>query len=64
MEEAGTRTPAGSIERERLKEGKSPAQAWRATVLGRPIEHNKPKRTEAAKERSPWLAMDLVFRAP
>ncbi|GGT73888.1 hypothetical protein GCM10010207_84360 [Streptomyces atratus] len=33
-------------------------------MLGRPIEHNKSPETEKAKERSPWLAMDLTFRAP
>ncbi|MFE4960908.1 MobF family relaxase [Streptomyces sp. NPDC056653] len=33
--------------------------ARRATVLGRPIEHIKGPHIE-----SPWLAMDLVFRAP
>ncbi|MEU8717906.1 MobF family relaxase [Streptomyces sp. NPDC048663] len=52
------------IERELLQEGKSPAAARRATVLGRPIEHNKSPKTEKAKERTPWLAMDLTFRAP
>ncbi|MFF3934205.1 MobF family relaxase [Streptomyces hirsutus] len=60
----GRHPDADRIERERLEEGKSPAQARRATVLGRPIEHNKSKKTEKAKERSPWLAIDLVFRAP
>ncbi|SCF56515.1 conjugative relaxase domain-containing protein, TrwC/TraI family [Streptomyces sp. Ncost-T10-10d] len=33
-------------------------------MLGRPIEHNQSEATEKAKERSPWLGMDLVFRAP
>ncbi|WP_327241311.1 hypothetical protein [Streptomyces sp. NBC_01320] len=33
--------------------------ARRATVLGRPIEHIKGPHIE-----SPWLAMDLVYRAP
>ncbi|MFV2118422.1 MobF family relaxase [Streptomyces sp. Act-28] len=36
----------------------------RATVLGRPIEHNRSPKTDKAKERTPWLALDLVFRAP
>ncbi|GAA2768559.1 hypothetical protein GCM10010103_76010 [Streptomyces paradoxus] len=31
--------------------------------MGRPIEHNQSEATESAKERSPWLAMDLTFRA-
>ncbi|MGX1913626.1 MobF family relaxase [Streptomyces phaeochromogenes] len=59
----GRHPDADRIERERLEEGKSPAKARRATVLGRPIEHNRSPETEKAKERSPWLAMDLVFRA-
>ncbi|MEV7130960.1 MobF family relaxase [Streptomyces sp. NPDC093260] len=60
----GRHPDADRIERELLAQGKSPAQARRATVLGRPIEHNKSLETETAKERTPWLAMDLVFRAP
>jgi conjugative relaxase-like TrwC/TraI family protein len=60
----GRHPDADRIEREFLAEGKSPAKARRATVLGRPIEHNQSPETEDAKERSPWLAMDLVFRAP
>ncbi|MGW6602400.1 MobF family relaxase [Streptomyces sp. NPDC055036] len=60
----GRHPDADRIERELLAEGKSPAKARRATVLGRPIEHNQSPETEDAKERSPWLAMDLVFRAP
>ncbi|WP_105973698.1 MobF family relaxase [Streptomyces geranii] len=60
----GRHPDADRIERELLDAGKSPAQARRATVLGRPIEHNKSPETENAKERSPWLAMDLTFRAP
>ncbi|WTH73703.1 MobF family relaxase (plasmid) [Streptomyces sp. NBC_01238] len=60
----GRHPDADRIERELLQEGKSPTQARRATVLGRPIEHNQSPETEKAKERSPWLAMDLVFRAP
>lgn len=51
------------IERERLEAGDDPATR-RATVLGRPIEHNRSPKTDRAKERTPWLAMDLVFRAP
>ncbi|WP_347178183.1 hypothetical protein [Streptomyces sp. LX-29] len=34
------------------------------TVLGRVIKHNQSQETEKAKERTLWLAMDLVFRAP
>jgi hypothetical protein len=60
----GRHPDADRIERELLAEGKSPAQARRATVLGRPIEHNQSPKTDKAKERTPWLAMDLVFRAP
>jgi hypothetical protein len=52
------------IERDLLAQGKSPAQARRATVLGRPIEHNRLPKTDKAKERTPWLAFDLVFRPP
>lgn len=55
---------ADRIERAHMAQGKSPAKARRATVLGRPIEHNHSPKTEKAKERKPWLAMDLVFRAP
>ncbi|MGR8012268.1 MobF family relaxase [Streptomyces hypolithicus] len=58
----GRHPDADRIERERLAEGKSPAQARRATVLGRPIEHNRSAKTEKAKERRPWLGMDLTFR--
>lgn len=60
----GRHPDADRIERELLAQGESAAKARRATVLGRPIEHNRSPATEAAKERSPWLAMDLVFRAP
>lgn len=60
----GRHPDADRIERERLEAGDDPAKARRATVLGRPIEHNQLPKTEKAKERSPWLAMDLVFRAP
>ncbi|WP_254594597.1 MobF family relaxase [Streptomyces sp. 8P21H-1] len=60
----GRHPDADRIERELLAQGKSPARARRATVLGRPIEHNRSPNTEKAKERTPWLAMDLVFRAP
>ncbi|WP_432040983.1 MobF family relaxase [Streptomyces chartreusis] len=60
----GRHPDADRIERELLAQGMSPAKARRATVLGRPIEHNQSPKTENAKERSPWLAMDLVFRAP
>lgn len=60
----GRHPDADRIERERLAEGKSPAQARRATVMGRPIEHNQSSKTDKAKERSPWLGFDLTFRPP
>ncbi len=60
----GRHPDADRIDREVLAQGKSPAKARRATVLGRPIEHNQSPKTEKAKERTPWLAMGLVFRAP
>ncbi|MGW7260639.1 MobF family relaxase [Streptomyces sp. NPDC054834] len=60
----GRHPDADRIERELLAEGKSPAQARRATVLGRPIEHNQSPKTDKAKERTPWLGFDLVFRPP
>ncbi|MDX5564400.1 MobF family relaxase [Streptomyces sp. ID05-04B] len=60
----GRHPDADRIEREQLAEGKSPARARRATVLGRPIEHNKSPKTDKAKERKPWLGMDLTFRPP
>ncbi|MEU1669391.1 MobF family relaxase [Streptomyces sparsogenes] len=60
----GRHPDADRIERELLAQGKSPAQARRATVLGRPIEHNRSPKTDKAKERTPWLAFDLVFRPP
>lgn len=31
---------------------------------GRPIEYNRSPRAGKAKERTPWLAFDLVFRPP
>ncbi|MGW9241315.1 MobF family relaxase [[Kitasatospora] papulosa] len=60
----GRHPDADRIERERLEAGDDPAKARRATVLGRPIEHNRSAKTEKAKERTPWLGMDLVFRPP
>ncbi|MFF8281005.1 MobF family relaxase [Streptomyces lateritius] len=60
----GWHPDADRIERELLAQGKTPAQARRATVLGRPIEHNRSPKTDKAKERTPWLAFDLVFRPP
>lgn len=60
----GRHPDADRIERELLAEGKSPAQARRATVLGRPIEHNQSPKTDKAKERTPWLGFDLTFRPP
>jgi hypothetical protein len=60
----GRHPDADRIERELLAKGKSLAQARRATVLGRPIEHNRSPKTDKAKERTPWLAFDLTFRPP
>ncbi|MYW09669.1 relaxase domain-containing protein [Streptomyces sp. SID2563] len=60
----GRHPDADRIERERLQAGDDPAKARRATVLGRPIEHNRSEKTEKAKERTPWLGMDLTFRPP
>ncbi|MFD3570453.1 MobF family relaxase [Streptomyces sp. NPDC058667] len=60
----GRHPDADRIERELLTQGKTPAQARRATVLGRPIEHNQSAETDKAKERTPWLAFDLTFRPP
>ncbi|MGZ2362371.1 relaxase domain-containing protein [Streptomyces sp. 372A] len=60
----GRHPDADRIERERLEAGDDPAKARRATVLGRPIEHNRSPKTEKAKERTPWLGMDLTFRPP
>ncbi|MFH8470572.1 MobF family relaxase [Streptomyces sp. NPDC017991] len=60
----GQHPDADRIERELLAQGKSPAQARRATALGRPIEHNRSPETDNAKERTPWLAFDLTFRPP
>ncbi len=60
----GRHPDADRIERERLEAGDDPAKARRATVLGRPIEHNRSEKTEKAKERTPWLGMDLTFRPP
>ncbi len=60
----GRHPDADRIEGELLAVGESPACARWATVLGRPIEHNASPKTERAKERTPWLALDLVFRAP
>ncbi|WP_434600245.1 MobF family relaxase [Streptomyces sp. A5-4] len=60
----GRHPDADRIERERLEAGDDPAKARRATVLGRPIEHNRSPKTKKAKERKPWLGMDLTFRPP
>ncbi|MFC5156381.1 MobF family relaxase [Streptomyces amakusaensis] len=60
----GRHPDADRIEAERLQAGDDPAKARRATVLGRPIEHNRSPKTEKAKERIPWLGMDLTFRPP
>ncbi|MFD9807616.1 MobF family relaxase [[Kitasatospora] papulosa] len=60
----GRHPDADRIERERLQAGDDPAKVRRASVLGRPIEHNRSPETEKAKERVPWLGMDLVFRPP
>ncbi|MFE4654374.1 MobF family relaxase [Streptomyces sp. NPDC056707] len=55
----GRHPDADRIEAELLEAGDDPVKARRATVLGRPIEHIKGPHIE-----SPWLALDLVFRAP
>ncbi|MEU5403909.1 MobF family relaxase [Streptomyces sp. NPDC005963] len=60
----GRHPDADRIERRLLAAGESPAKARRATVLGRPVEHNRSSKTEKAKERTPWLAFDLTFRPP
>lgn len=60
----GRHPDADRIEGERLQAGDDAAKARRASVLGRPIEHNRSPKTEKAKERKPWLGMDLVFRPP
>lgn len=60
----GRHSDADRIERERLAQGESPGRARRATVLGRPIEHNRSPQTDKAKERVPWLRMHLVARPP
>ncbi|WP_331756408.1 MobF family relaxase [Streptomyces sp. NBC_01568] len=60
----GRHPDADRIEHELLEVGDDPAKARRATVLGRPIEHNQSPETDEAKERTAWLGMDLVFRAP
>ncbi|WP_405827316.1 relaxase domain-containing protein [Streptomyces sp. NBC_00105] len=60
----GRHPDADRIERELLEVGADPAKARRVTVMGRHIEYNQSAETENAKERRPWLAMDLVFRAP
>lgn len=49
---------ADRIEREHVAQGRSPAQARRATVLGRPIDHNRSPKTEKAKQRLPCQAAD------
>ncbi|MEV5922352.1 MobF family relaxase [Streptomyces pseudogriseolus] len=60
----GWHPDADRIEHELLAQGESPAQARQATVLGRPIEHNRSPETDKAKERTPWLGFDLTFRPP
>ncbi|GGQ85558.1 hypothetical protein GCM10010250_65960 [Streptomyces althioticus] len=60
----GRHPDADRIERELVVQGKSPAQAWRATVLGRPIEHSRSPKTDKAKERTPRLGFDLTLRPP
>ncbi|MGW3638576.1 MobF family relaxase [Streptomyces sp. NPDC005143] len=55
----GRHPDADRIEADRLEAGDDPVKARRATVLGRPIEHIK-----GPHIKSPWLALDLVFRAP
>ncbi|MCM2388129.1 MobF family relaxase [Streptomyces albipurpureus] len=60
----GRHPDADRIERELVAQGESPVKARRATVLGRPVEHNRSPKTDKAKERKPWLAFDLTFRPP
>ncbi|MEV8435131.1 MobF family relaxase [Streptomyces chartreusis] len=60
----GRHPDADRMERELLAQGRSPVQARRVTVLGRPIEHNRSPETDKAKERTPWLGFDLTFRPP
>lgn len=60
----GRHPDADRIEGELLQEGRSPHQARRATVLGRPVEHDQSPKTDKAKECMPWPAFDLVFRPP
>lgn len=60
----GRRPDTDRIESELLAEGRNPARARRATVLGRPIEHNQAPKIDKAKERTPWLAFDMMFRPP
>ncbi|MGW1596816.1 relaxase domain-containing protein [Streptomyces sp. NPDC002343] len=47
-----------------MAEDRSPAQARRTTVLGWPTGHNRSPKTDKAKQRTPWLCFDLVFRPP
>lgn len=60
----GRHPDADRIERELQAQGRSPACARRATVLGRPIEHNHSPKTDKAKQRVPWLGMHWTFRPP
>ncbi|MFF1603687.1 hypothetical protein ACFVYV_40645 [Streptomyces mirabilis] len=49
----GRHPDADQIGRERLDAGKSPAEARRATVLGRPVEHNRSERTGRRRNGRP-----------
>ncbi|WP_234433091.1 MobF family relaxase [Streptomyces sp. NRRL S-1824] len=60
----GRHPDADRIEAELLEAGDDPVKARQATVLGRPIEYNQSPKTDKAKERTPWLAIDLTFRVP
>ncbi|WP_329871703.1 hypothetical protein [Streptomyces sp. SP18CS02] len=60
----GRHSDADRIEHERLEAGDYSAKVHRVTVLGRPVEHNQSPETDDAKERTAWLGMDLVLRAP
>ena len=60
----GRHPDADRIERELLAQGKSPAQARRATVLGRPIEHNRSPKTDKAKEHTPPAGLRPDVPAP
>ncbi|MFF7189609.1 MobF family relaxase [Streptomyces sp. NPDC008222] len=53
----GRHPDADRIERERLDDGDTPAEAWLATVLGQPAEKIE------KRKQTPLFAFDFVFRA-